>query len=264
MMQENLGLLTCRQQNKIGFYHTFVCDTIAESCVVSNKTREINYLFPLYLYKVKGNHGKRHSDNVVMLFEPKADYGSRKPNLSPALIEQLTKNYKKTPTPEQILFYIYAVLYSNSYRTKHAEFLKIDFPRIPFTESYKIFSKMAKYGERLVYLHLLKSTALDLPVAKFQGRGNKKVEKVGYEKERVYVNKDQYFERIKQEIWEYQIGGYQVCAKWLKDRKGRQLSLDDMKHYCNIVTALKKTIETQKAIDKIYPEVEKSVVEFET
>jgi type I restriction-modification system DNA methylase subunit len=263
MMQENLGLLTCRQQNKIGFYHAFVCDTIAESCVVSNKTREINYLFPLYLYKVKNNPGKRHSDNVVMLFEPKTDYGSRKPNLSPALIEQLNKNYKKTPTPEQILFYIYAILYSNTYRTKYTEFLKIDFPRIPFTQRYKIFSKMAKYGERLVVLHLLRLEELQPPIIKFQGKGNKKVEKVRYEKERVYVNKDQYFERVKKEIWEYQIGGYQVCAKWLKDRKGRPLSLDDIKHYCNIVTALKKTMEVQKAIDKIYPEVEKSVVEFE-
>ncbi|MBA7558192.1 hypothetical protein ES705_50985 [subsurface metagenome] len=208
-----------------------------------------------------------------MLFEPHEEYGTRKPNLSPAIVEQLTKNYKKTPTSEQILFYIYAVLYSNIYRTKYVEFLKIDFPRIPFTQSYKIFSKMAKYGERLVALHLLRLEELQPMIIKFQGkptcaadaagRGNKKVEKVRYEKERVYVNKDQYFERIKQEIWEYQIGGYQVCNKWLKDRKGRPLSLDDIKYYCNIVTALKKTIEIQKAIDKIYPEVEKSVVEFE-
>lgn len=262
MMQENLGLLTCRQQNKVGFYHTFVCDTIAESCVVSNKTREINYLFPLYLYRVKSNPGKRHSDKIVMLFEPKADYGSRKPNLSPALIEQLTKSHKKTPTPEQILFYIYAVLYSNIYRTKYTAFLKTDFPRIPFTKSYKIFSKMAKHGKRLVALHLLKSTELDPPVAKFQGKGDKKVEKVRYEKDCIYVNKDQYFERIKQEIWEYQIGGYQVCEKWLKDRTGRPLSLDDIKHYCNIVTALKKTMEIQREIDEIYPEVEKTTVSF--
>ena len=273
MMHENLGLVGMRQYayDVTSYNYVFVTNSITESRIfISN--RGIASLFPLYLYPQKGNSGKRHSDNVVMLFEPKADYGSRKPNLSPALIEQLTKNYKKTPTPEQILFYIYAVLYSDIYRAKYAEFLKIDFPRIPFTESYKIFSKMAKYGERLVALHLLRLEELQPPIIKFQGkptctadaagRGNKKVEKVRYEKERVYVNKDQYFERIKQEIWEYQIGGYQVCYKWLKDRKGRPLSLDDIKHYCNIVTALKKTIETQKAIDKIYPEVEKSILEF--
>jgi len=259
---DNIGLIMPKRvETKIPWQHIFCTNEIVDHVAVSLKT--IDYLFPLYLYCKKNNPIKRHSDSVVMLFEPKADYGSRKPNLSPALIEQLTKNYKKTPTPEQILFYIYTVLFSNTYRTKYVEFLKIDFPRIPFTQRYKIFSKMAKYGKRLVDLHLLKSTELDLPVAKFQGKGNKKVEKVRYEKERVYVNKDQYFERIKQEIWEYQIGGYQVCAKWLKDRKGKQLSLDDIKHYCNIVTALKKTMEIQKAIDKIYPEVEKKTVEFE-
>ena len=263
MMHENLGLVGMRQYayDVTSYNYVFVTNSITESRIfISN--RGIASLFPLYLYPRKGNSGKRHSDNVVMLFEPKTDYGSKRPNLSPVLIEQLSESYKKTPTPEQILFYIYGVLYSNTYRTKYAEFLKIDFPRIPFTESYKIFSKMAKYGERLVALHLLKSTALDLPVAKFRGRGNKKVEKVRYEKERVYINENQYFDRIKQEIWEYQIGGYQVCAKWLKDRKGRQLSLDDIKHYCNIVTALKKTMEIQKKIDKIYPEVEKKTVDY--
>ena len=178
--------------------------------------------------------------------------------------------------PEEIFYYIYAVLYSNSYRTKYAEFLKIDFPRVPFTKDYKVFSSMAEYGKRLVDLHLLKAQELDPPVAKFQGKGSDKVEKVKYEpvgqtfvsdtKEslpRIYINNDQYFEGVKQEVWEYQIGGYQVCDKWLKDRKGRRLLLDDIKHYCNVVTALQKTIEIQKAIDNVYPEVEKDTVEFE-
>lgn len=262
MLQENLGLIVSRQVLK-NFLHVFCTNQITNFNSLDTAGRfGSGYLFPLYLYREKDNPIKRHSDSIVMLFEPKTDYGSKRPNLSPALIEQLSESYKKTPTPEQILFYIYAVLHSNTYRKKYAEFLKIDFPRIPFTKSYKIFSKKAKYGKRLVDLHLLKSTELDLPVAKFQGRGNKKVEKVKYEKERVYINEDQYFERVKKEIWEYQIGGYQVCAKWLKDRKGRQLSLDDIKHYCNIVTALKKTIEIQKKIDEIYPEVEKSILEF--
>jgi predicted helicase len=275
MMQENLGLCVGRAGQVVGIEKPWNVVFISQNIVDLNLFyRGGELFFPLYLYQVKNNPGKRHSDNVVMLFEPKADYESKRPNLSPALIEQLSESYKKTPTPEQILFYIYAVLYSDIYRAKYAGFLKTDFPRIPFTESYKIFSKMAKYGEKLVALHLLRLEELQPPIIKFQGkptcaadaagRGNKKVEKVRYEKERIYVNKDQYFERIKQEIWEYQIGGYQVCAKWLKDRKGRPLSLDDIKHYCNIVTALKKTIETQKAIDKIYLDVEKSVVEFET
>src|SRR3990172_4713272 len=151
-----------------------------------------------------------------------------------------------------------------------------DFPRVPFTKDYKVFSSMAEYGKRLVDLHLLKAQELDPPVAKFQGKGSDKVEKVKYEpvgqtfvsdtKEslpRVYINNDQYFEGVKQEVWEYQIGGYQVCDKWLKDRKGRRLLLEDIKHYCKIVTSLQKTIEIQRAIDDVYPEMEKETVEFE-
>jgi len=120
------------------------------------------------------------------------------------------------------------------------------------------------------------SSELDSPIAKFQGKGEDKVEKVKYEPvgagfvvssaersydlPRVYINNDQYFEGVKQGVWEYQIGGYQVCDKWLKDRKGRRLSLDDIKHYCKIVTALQNTIEIQKAIDDVYPEVEKVII----
>lgn len=165
-------------------------------------------------------------------------------------------------TPEEIFYYIYAVLYSNNYRTKYAEFLKIDFPRVPFTKDYKVFSKMGEYGKRLVDLHLLKSPELDPPVTKFQGKGENKVEKLRYvEKEkRVYINQNQYFEGIAKDVWEYQIGGYQVCDKWLKDRKGR--ALDDIRTYCKIATALQKTLEIQKAIDIIYPETEKETVPF--
>ena len=189
---------------------------------------------------------KRSSVRNLMLFEPQADYGTRKPNLSPVIIEQLTKSFKKTPSPEQIFFYIYAVLYSNTYRTKYSEFLKIDFPRIPFTKDYKLFIKMADYGKRLVDLHLLKSPEIDPPIARFQGKGDNRVEKLRYEDARLFINKDQFFEDIELEVFEYQIGGYQVCEKWLKDRKDRKLSLDDIKHYCNIITAIKKTVEIQK------------------
>jgi predicted helicase len=198
----------------------------------------------------------------MLLFEPQADYGAKKPNLSPLLIEKLTKEFNKTPSPEQIFFYVYAVLYSNIYRTKYAEFLKIDFPRIPFTKDYQLFKKMGEFGKGLVDLHLLKSFHLDMPVSKFQGKGNYKVEKLRYDVGRLFINKDQYFEGISPEIWEYQIGGYQVCEKWLKDRKGRKLSLEEIKHYCWVVTAIKKTIEIQERIDKIYPDVEKEIIEF--
>ena len=167
-------------------------------------------------------------------------------------------------TPEDIFYYIYAVLYSNIYRAKYAEFLKMDFPRIPFTKDYKLFENMAEYGKNLVDLHLLKSTELDPPIAKLQGKGNKLIDKIKYDSEekKVFVNKTQYFEGVDRDIWEYQIGGYQVCNKWLKDRKGRKLSLDEIKHYCKVVTAIKKTIVIQKRIDDIYPGIEKEVIYF--
>jgi predicted helicase len=170
--------------------------------------------------------------------------------------------YKKEPTPEEIFYYSYAVLYSNIYRTKYAEFLKTDFPRVPFTKDYKLFKGIREYGKRLVDLHLLKSKEIDPPIVKFNGKGENKVEKVTYREERVQINKDQYFDGVTEEIWNYQIGGYQVCDKWLKDRKGRILSLDDIRHYCKVVTAIKKTIEIQKKIDNLYPEIEKETIEF--
>lgn len=124
---------------------------------------------------------------------------------------------------------------------------------------------MIEYGQRLVELHLLKSTELDLPTAKFQGKGGNKVQRLKYdeEKECFYINQDQYFTGITKEIWQYQIGGYQVCNKWLKDRKTRTLSLDDIKHYCKVATSLQKTIDIQQEIDNIYSEVAKDTVAFD-
>jgi len=202
---------------------------------------------------------------MMMIFEPAEAYRPKKPNINQAFLDFLTKTYAKMAKQEKIFYYIYAVLYSNIYRIKYAEFLKIDFPRVPFTKDYEIFSKMGEYGKSLVGLHLLKSVEIDQPIAKFQGKGDERVEKLRYdEKEkRTYINESQYFEGITEEVWQYQIGGYQVCNKWLKDRKKKLLSLDDIKHYCKIVTSLQKTIEVQKAIDDIYPEVEKETVEIE-
>lgn len=260
MMRENLGLITRRQMlpNKPCNY-VFVSETIISDGVIRSDNKGSESLFPLYLYPEKCNPEKHSSVRNLMLFEPKTDYEARKPNLSLALIEQLIKHFKKSPSPEQIFFYIYAILYSNIYRTKYAEFLKIDFPRIPFTKDYKLFSKMSEHGERLVDLHLLKSPELNSPIAKFQGKGDNKVEKLRYESTRLFINENQYFEDIEPEVFEYHIGGYQVCEKWLKDRKQRKLSLDDIKHYCNIVTTIKKTIEIQKVIDDIYPRVENDI-----
>ena len=122
---------------------------------------------------------------------------------------------------------------------------------------------MGALGKELADLHLLKSPALNPPVAKYQGSGdNDRIEKITYEEneQRIYINKDKYFEDIAPEVWNYHIGGYQVLQKYLKDRKGRMM--DDASHYCRIATALSKTMDIQKKADEIYPEIEKKLVDF--
>jgi predicted helicase len=201
----------------------------------------------------------------MILFEPETDYESkdRIPNIESTLYEKLNKIYKKKLTPEELLYYIYAVLYSNYYRKKYSEFLKNDFPRIPFTTNYSLFSKIAEFGNQLVDLHLMKGKQFNKTVSKFHGvSDNDRIEKVFFsEKEqRVYINRDKYFDNVKTDVWNYQIGGYQVLQKFLKDRKNRVL--EDPRYYCRIITAVTNTIDIQKQIDKIYQEVEKDLMEF--
>ena len=267
--RENLCLLFPRQIGTFEWSHVLVTKEIAESCVVSNKTREQNYNFPLYLYPDPADPDQKD------LFSHLEKSKERKPNISKKIFSALSETYKTKPSPEDIFYYIYAVFYSNTFRTKYAEFLKTDFPRVPFTKDKSLFKKLAEYGKRLADLHLMQSPELDSPAAKFQGtpacaeqsaagRGNKRVDKIKYDKEneRVYINNDQYFEGLEENIWQYQIGGYQVCDKWLKDRKGKVLSLDDIKHYCKVATAIKHTINIQKSIDEIYNEAEKGIIGF--
>jgi predicted helicase len=260
--ENNLGLMTTRQLSSERFCHALVSTNVADMCFVSNKGKETGYVFPLYLYQKTKKIKKGSMKGLMMLFEPGADYFVRKPNFTPASVDLMSRQFKKSPSPEEIFYYIYAVLYSETYRTKYAEFLKIDFPRVPFTKDYKLFKKMSEYGNRLVDLHLLKSPELDSPIARFQGKGDNRVEKPRYDEkaEMVYINKTRYFEGIPLDVWTYQIGGYQVCDKWLKDRKGRILSLDEIQTYCRIVTAIQKTIEIQKEIGGFYKEIENTAL----
>ncbi len=259
--EENLGLCTTRQLSTMDFHHAFVTSNISDICFISIKTKETGYIFPLYLYqKTTGKRERFTIRGAMILFEPSDSYGERIPNLNTEIMKKLLKAHKKEFLPEEIFYYIYAILYSNIYRTKYADFLRIDFPRIPFTKNHKVFTKMVDLGKILVELNLLKSDELNLPVAKFEGKGENLVQKVRYEHNRVFINKGQYFDGIKPQVWSYQIGGYQVCDKWLKDKKGRMLSLDEIKQYCRIVTSIEKTIEIQTLIDEIYPDVEKDLI----
>jgi predicted helicase len=193
----------------------------------------------------------------MLMFEPEVEYQTRKPNVKQELLDELKTSFKKDISPEEIFYYIYSILYSNTYRTKYSEFLKIDFPRIPFTSNYKLFIQLGKLGKQLADLHLLKSDELNKSISKLFGKGDDKVTvRPKWDSEKIYINSTQYFTNVKEEVWNYQIGGYQVCDKWLRDRKDRELSLDEIQIYCKIVTALSKTIDLQKQIDKIYEGVE--------
>lgn len=195
------------------------------------------------------------------------DSSERQPNLNPALVAALAQAYGREPTPEEIFHYIYAVLYAPTYRAKYAEFLRRDFPRLPFTVDATLFGKLAALGKRLVGLHLLQSPELDPPACRFEGAGDGRIAKgrqqgLRYEaKEQcVYINAAQYFRPLPEAVWTYRVGGYQVSEKWLKDRQERRLELDDIRTYCRIVTALGRTIEIQQQIDALYPAAERHTV----
>jgi len=264
MLENNLGLSLGRAGQVVGLEYLWNLVFVSENIIDFNLYyRGGELLFPLYLYKKK--IVKKTHFQSIMLFEPETKYDSkdRIPNIDKAVYEKLNKTYKKRLTPEEILYYIYAVFYSNVYREKYAEFLKIDFPRVPFTSDYKLFQKLAKLGNQIIDLHLMKSEQLNKPVSKYQGKGDDdRVEKIVYseQEQRIYINKEKYFDNVSPELWNYQIGGYQVLQKYLKDRKDR--IMDDPRYYCRIVTAIDKTIIIQKQIDEIYNDVEKYLIEF--
>ena len=157
--------------------------------------------------------------------------------------------------PEDVFHYIYAVFHSPTYRVRYAEFLKTDFPRLPLTSDKKLFAALAAKGAELVGLHLMESKALDALITKWPIAGSDMVEKVQYEEkgQRVWISGTQYFEGVPPEVWGFHVGGYQVCEKWLKDRKGRKLSWDDVQHYQRVVVALAETIRLMGEIDALIP-----------
>ncbi|MCK9426752.1 MAG: N-6 DNA methylase [Ignavibacteriaceae bacterium] len=258
MLEENISLCFMRQVSTSESYS----QVLVSQQMVDNRTffssKGIIQQAPLYLYSERKE--KRKNPLIqIMMFEPEVKYQTRQPNIKPELFAELKNYFKKEPTPEEIFYYIYAVLYSNTYRVKYAQFLKIDFPRVPFTKDYKVFIQLGKLGKKLADLHLLKAKELENVISKFPVAGSYKVIRPKYEDEKVWINKEQFFNNVKEEVWKYQVGGYQVCEKWLKDRQGRTLTVEEIQTYCKIVTALSKTIELQSEIDKYFENVEKTV-----
>ena len=259
--QYNLALVTVRQLASLPFEHIWVTSSLSDQHLISVRTKEGGAVFPLYLYP------DPKTDSLFDANEPSTAPGGRRPNLSPAFIADISGklnlqfvadgkgDLQQTFGPEDVFHYMYAVFHSPTYRTRYAEFLKIDFPRLPLTTNVELFRSLCKLGERLVELHLLeKFGKLTLP---YPVNGNNVVEKIEYlephnqsGKGRVYINKTQYFEGVPLEVWNFHIGGYQVCHKWLKDRKGRRLTFDDLKHYQRIVAALAETITLMEQVDE--------------
>jgi predicted helicase len=283
MLKNNLVLIVPRRvETAIPWSHVFVSREIVEHVAVSLKT--IDYCFPLYIYEegeeTGGGSGGTRFHQIGMAFEPKKEYRStatskllsfldpgklervHTPNVNPVLLGSLASSYGRAIAPEDTLCYIYAVLYSNAYRKKYAEFLKTDFPRVPFTKDFKLFQSLAHKGAELVELHLLESNKLAKSIVKCEGSGNLRVLEASYDskKLRVYVNPDKHFTGVPSDVWQYHIGGYQVAEKWLKDRKGRTLTSDEVAHYCKVITALAETIKIQETLDVLFKQVEKSLL----
>ena len=244
LLKENLCLIVCRQQKELGFYHSFVTEYVGDGNTISIKSREYNYYFPLYRYPETEN------DQGSLFVE-------RSSNISSNFLSVVREKLGYVPTPEAIFYYIYAIFHSPTYRQRYAEFLKIDFPRVPLTSDDQLFKDLGTKGQALVDLHLMKSKKLNKLITKMSGDGDNAVTEVTYKptEQRVYINGDRYFEGIAPEVWEFKIGGYQVLDKWLKDRKKakRTLSFDDVLHYQKIVVALKETMQLMVEIDQLIP-----------
>jgi predicted helicase len=250
----NIGLCTDREVNG-DFRHVLCTRQLIDDCTVSLQTRERTYIFPLYLYPAENE----------MQFEE-----GRRPNLNPEFIKAVSDklglkfvsdgkgDLVETFGPEDVFNYAYAVFHSPTYRSRYAEFLKMDFPRLPLTSDKGLFKTLVEKGAELVSLHLMESPVLEQQriQIKFDVSGSNVVEKVTYNEtaKRVYINKEQYFEDIDLEVWNFHIGGYQVCQKWLKDRKSRKLSYDDLVHYQKIVVAIKETIRLMEEMDEVIEE----------
>jgi predicted helicase len=255
----NLGLSTARSiEIGRGWEHVFCSSVAIQHHTVSIK--EVNYLFPLYLYdevKVDLFSAGRPTEAVHRRrpnFQPDfiADFATR---LQMTFIPDGKGNRVKTFGPEDVFDYMYAVFHSPSYRRRYAQFLKIDFPRLPLTSNAELFRNLCALGSELVGLHVMEQHApaiTSYPIA-----GDNEVGKVSYtapgeagsEQGRVWINRVQYFEGVPPEVWNFHVGGYQVCQKWLKDRKGRRLTYDDLTHYQHIVSALSETIRLMSEID---------------
>ncbi|MCQ2167185.1 MAG: DNA methyltransferase [Bacteroidales bacterium] len=228
MRRDNLSLIVPRQC-KNEWHHSFCSNIITNgNFLASAKLLGSGTQFPLFLY------------------DP---YTSEKiPNLNSEEWQKFNEAVGREITPEELLAYIYGVLYSPSYRELYMEFLKVDFPRVPLPESAAEFKRKATLGQQLIDLHLMKNTQVWKTITTFPEAGSQKVERSEWSEGKIWINSIQYFGNVPEAAWDFYIGGYQPAQKWLKDRKGYTLSFDDIKHYIFIIHALTETNRLMKEI----------------
>ena len=270
MNGENYSLLVCRQQSTFDFQHVFITKLISECCTVSLQTKETSYHLPLYIYP------KTSIDGVPSPRVPNFDA-----KIIAAFASQLGLTFvhekpsdkdNKVFTPIDVLDYIYAVLHSPSYRETYKEFLKIDFPRVPYPTDVEVFWSLVKLGGQLRAIHLLDDAAFDdeklsttFNNLKAEGQADntitRKIVKTDWELTngagdpntgRVFINGNQFFGNIPETAFNFYIGGYQPAQKWLKDRQGRELTRADKKHYGRMIDALIRTAALMGLIDGVF------------
>ena len=245
---QNIGLCAMRQSRAGEEPAFFTIRGLAGKDVVSSLDRST--VFPLYL------------ENEIFEGQTLSPSEKLNSNLSRAFLQQLNEGFQERGanrrlnadlSPEDILYYAYAVFHSPSYRGRYAEFLRIDFPRLPLTGNLELFPALARLGEELVALHLLESPKVAQPITEIIGNPHSQIETPTWSDETIWVDKRRTtgFRCVPEDVWKFHIGGYQVCHKWLKDRKGRTLSNDDIAHYHKIVVALSETIRLMREIDEV-------------
>ena len=229
LKQGNIALLVTKQQSTYDFQHVFVTNTICDMCALSLQGSETTYVAPLFC--VDGNETFTNLNQQTKL--------------------ELKKVTQENLSDQDIFDYVYAVLHSPCYRQTYKEFLKIDFPHIPYPKDADQFHRLAEKGAELRRLHLMEDADTWKTGIKFPVSGTNVIEKVSFADDKVYINRDQYFGNVSELAWGFYIGGYQPAQKWLKDRKGRTLDYQDILHYGRIIHALQETDRIMKEIDKI-------------
>ena len=245
LLEENTALCVCRIVTSRKWQHALITDKITDKCYISNRGSESAHVFPLYLYPDSGGLGleTERSLNFKPAFLTAFSESLELPQIPPF---QLPEDI----APEEILAYIYAVLYSPAYRERYFEFLKYDFPRIPLPQDIDYFRRLAALGQELISWHLLRDMQIP-PRHRFEGEGDGVVSKVRYEDDKVWINGTQHFTDVPAEVWEYEIGAYQVCEKWLKDRRDEMLNHAEVRQYRSVLVAVAETLRVMGEIDGV-------------